>query len=562
MKKYIITILLTIFLSPPFVSASVLYSQTIPLSPGWNIISTPKVLDSHTFSADETSNNFDIYALDASKISGWSTLADLNQTEFTPLYGYFINNKTGVNQTLIFNYKDVSIPEQFFSRTFTSPGWYSFGIANSSYAKDVDDDNTDIDNPDDILQSLIGETVHYGDVTDLTDANSNIKSVAVSDPFKDVIRSADISDNTQINALKDFRESKGYAIYIKDSNVTYSGLQNKTIPLCSDGIDNDGDGVIDMNDIGCNSTLDNNETDPDDGGQLTPSVNSPSGTMVKVDEDNTTDDVLVFAFNLDVNDDSSDITLKSLPVTLSFNNNNTLGLGTNWANKIVRSAMLNINGYEYGANLTSDNTSSGSGSAVYTVNLNDENVILEGGDIDEIKVYITIDKQDSNYDENTTIQASVDGAMIDAETYLKNSGLFGTTSRSGGLISLSLSPALVTGVTSSVSKDSDSKVGTYEFQFKVEADGSDITLNTAALDYDIIGGAATASFSIVKNSGTVMTGYTAGSEYVVEDGNNATFTATYTINPGSGQSGTYYVTLNSIAGVTVDKTTTGLALVE
>jgi hypothetical protein len=96
-------VLLFLLLASP-ARAATATNQTILLLPGWNIISTPKVLDSHTFSVAETSDNFDIYALDPSKTSGWATLADLGQTEFTPLYGYFINNKTGTNQTLTLNY--------------------------------------------------------------------------------------------------------------------------------------------------------------------------------------------------------------------------------------------------------------------------------------------------------------------------------------------------------------------------------------------------------------------------------------------------------------------------
>ena len=109
MKKYFVVLFLAFLVIPLITKASVLYSQTITLTPGWNTVSTPKVLESHTFSVAETSNNFDIYALDSSKPSGWATLADLNQTQFTPLFGYFINNKTGTNQTLTFNYKNVSV---------------------------------------------------------------------------------------------------------------------------------------------------------------------------------------------------------------------------------------------------------------------------------------------------------------------------------------------------------------------------------------------------------------------------------------------------------------------
>jgi len=50
-------------------------------------------------------------------------MAQLNQTEFTPLFGYFINNKTGQDQTLILNYKNDLLPnERIFERNFSEAG--------------------------------------------------------------------------------------------------------------------------------------------------------------------------------------------------------------------------------------------------------------------------------------------------------------------------------------------------------------------------------------------------------------------------------------------------------
>ncbi len=300
MKKYAVFLLLAFLVTPSFAKASVLYSQSITLSPGWNTISTPKVLESHVFSAAETSNNFDIYTLNSSKPSGWATLADLNQTEFTPLFGYFINNKTGVTQTLTFNYKNVSIGEQFFSRIFPTSGWYSFGIANSTYAKNLNSDNTDINNPDNILNSLIDSSVHYGDVVDFTDASylTNKDSVAVISPWKDAVRSASIANNTEVNTLNDFRELKGYAIYIKDANTEYSGFQNTTIFQCSDGIDNDGDGSIDMIDIGCNSNVDNLEYNLPVALTVSKETSSPIAQTVKVSNTASTSDIPMLVFKL------------------------------------------------------------------------------------------------------------------------------------------------------------------------------------------------------------------------------------------------------------------------
>ena len=251
--------------------AAVSYSQTVTLDPGWNIVSTPRLLESHSFSAPETIANFSIYTLDPAQASGWATMADVGQSEFIPLDGYFINNKTATSQTLTFNYKASTTPnERLFERTFTQEGWYSFGIANPSYAKAQGDNTTDIDNPDHILNSLLGATSNYDSVVDFTDASfvTDPDSVALVDQWNLKIRSADVTDTTEINSLNDFRETKGYAIYIKNPGAILNGFQNADIPQCADGIDNDGDGKVDFpDDLGCTSALDTGES------------NLPAGTM-------------------------------------------------------------------------------------------------------------------------------------------------------------------------------------------------------------------------------------------------------------------------------------------
>jgi hypothetical protein len=172
MKKYLLSFagafVLGFFLIIPNVQAATSYSQTVTLASGWNVVSTPRILDSHSFSAAENSTNFDIYVLDATNPAGWSTMSTLGQTEFTPLYGYFINNKTGSNQTLTFNYKDNIAPnERLFSRTFSNTGWYSLGVANPTYALSQGDPVTpDINNVTNILSSL--QSGDYSTAVDFT----------------------------------------------------------------------------------------------------------------------------------------------------------------------------------------------------------------------------------------------------------------------------------------------------------------------------------------------------------------------------------------------------------
>lgn len=195
------------------------FIQSVSLKSGWNIVSTPRVVDSHIFSATETSSNFDIFILDASSISGWSTMEGLGQTEFTPLYSYFISNKTGAEQSLSLTYKTGLSPNsRLFQRTFTKTGWYSIGAANPTYVKAQCSDTNDINNVGSILDSATG---NYSTVIDFTDADfsTNPSSVALSDDWKAVVPS-------DINSLRDIRELKGYAIFITKENALLSGFQN------------------------------------------------------------------------------------------------------------------------------------------------------------------------------------------------------------------------------------------------------------------------------------------------------------------------------------------------
>ena len=221
MKKYIFlfTIFSFVYIFLNYASASSSFTQTIILKPGWNIISTPRILDSYSFSASSTSDNFDIYVLNPESPSGWSTMQDLGQTKLEPLFGYFINNKTGQDQNLILNYKqNVSPAERLFKREFKKTGWYSIGIANPTYSKTQYDDNlNDINNPLNILFSIKDK---ISSVIDFTYGNNSITSVSVSSNWK----SANAND---LNSLNDFRETKGYGIFINNpENALYEGFQN------------------------------------------------------------------------------------------------------------------------------------------------------------------------------------------------------------------------------------------------------------------------------------------------------------------------------------------------
>ncbi len=206
-----------VLLSSQTALAAVSYSQTVTLQPGWNIVSTPRILESHNFSMPETSTNLSVFMLDASDPSGWAPMSG----EFAPLYGYFINNKTATSQTLTFNFKASTTPnERLFDRSFATSGWYSIGVANPTYADRQGEANVDENNPSQVFDSVIASTDL---VVDFTDADSVFSpaSVALADPWGAAIA-------TDVNTLADIRDTKGYAIYINTSGSHYIGFQNES----------------------------------------------------------------------------------------------------------------------------------------------------------------------------------------------------------------------------------------------------------------------------------------------------------------------------------------------
>ncbi|MFA5878471.1 MAG: immunoglobulin-like domain-containing protein [Candidatus Staskawiczbacteria bacterium] len=194
--------------------------QTTTLEIGWNIVSTPRILLSHEFSAPEISDNFDIYLLDPTAISGWKTMQEAGQTEFQPLFAYFVNNKTGQTQTLKLNYNfDLTPAQRLFQRTL-QPGWNAIGISSPSYAKTKGSNNIDTNNPSNILSSINSS---IGQVVDFTNGNIDLDSPKVTNSWL----SKTASD---ANSLNDFRELKGYGIFITSATNNYIGSQDLVVP--------------------------------------------------------------------------------------------------------------------------------------------------------------------------------------------------------------------------------------------------------------------------------------------------------------------------------------------
>jgi hypothetical protein len=492
-------------------------TQSVDLAPGWNIVSTPMILTSHTFSAPETSENFDIYLLDASKPSGWATMADLGQTEFAPLYGYFINNKTDEDQTLTFNYDTAVEPNQkLFERTFTTEGWYSIGVANASYAKTQSADREDTDNPSSILSLLEGK---YDTVIDFTDDayGTDRKSVALSNPWKAVVPG-------DIDELNDFRDTKGYVVYIKQNGARYNGFQNDAVPE-----------VVVAEEL-----------------LFSLSANNPEATTIVVDEDDVTEATI---FEYTVTAQGGDIELDDLWVNLQTETANL--------EDVIDEVNIYINGTEFNAESTvTTNTS-----VDFQFDVAGDIVVYEGESAN-IEVVVQFKPQTGNYTSyGETIQAQV------TEELVANTVVYGIdgqltpehlTGDAVGNIHSLLSGGIVIpsdGVnTQSDTLGENDTIGEFTIEFEVTAVEDDyyITDNTAlagdnptdGIGFLIEGGEAVVSSVLNSTADEDSSGV-----FTVQEGETETFTLTVTIDPTS--AGSYRVTLAEVWYSTTNNGITG-----
>lgn len=499
---------LSLFLALVFattVSAQETVSQYVTLDTGWNIISTPKVLESHTFSAGETSENFDIYVLDASQPTGWATMADLGQSEFEPLYGYFINNKTSATQTLTFNYDTSVEPNQkLFERTFSSTGWYSIGVANDEYAKMQSANTSDIDNPSKILSLLEGK---YDLVIDFTDAvyNINRKSVALNDPWKAVVP-------VDIDGLNDFRETKGYAIYIKEANAKYVGFQNDATSSADKLVVKD-------------------------------SLSNPDSTTLLLENNAKSAWYTVFAFDLDTEDSTNDVELTSIDVTVT--------LSSSTYDSLIDDAELVVNGVTIGeVTVVNGNTSS----AVLTF-APASPVVIGSGDRVEVdlnlrfKALSLVDEGTQIFSEMTTANVSnvsaIDAESTDVITASGSSVGNAHTLRTAGM---DVSPQS-TGVSVTTNDGSLNDYATFQIEMEVTAIEQDVYIATdpaTSISYTLQDSAGSATIAGTRSVALTSTANEEGSYFVVNEGETENLTLYVTYSPGANNIAARLV-LNSIS---------------
>jgi len=301
----------------------------------------------------------------------------------------------------------------------------------------------------------------------------------------------------------------------------------------------------------------------DDDISVKSSSANPEDETIKVEDDDTTDDVLALAFKLDVDEDSADVDVTGMTFTLNLSGSNT-----STVEDVVDSLVVEVGGQEFEADLDTDSGADGDADdelSTYSVDLDSGELTIGAGDVEEAKVFLTFHEQDeeTNYDNDTTVVVIL--TDIDAETEEDEiaDGDISGTPQNGATLTLNTSAATVT-ATSWSSSESDT-VGTLDFFFTVTAEDEDVDVLASSVADTVTSGAfdnCTSSSTVACTNGTGSEGgsltrvsgddvdtVSGNTGFTVAEGETTRFRVRYITTT----TGSHEVTITSVAGQEVDE---------
>ncbi|MDQ3089588.1 MAG: peptidoglycan-binding protein [bacterium] len=273
--------------------------------------------------------------------------------------------------------------------------------------------------------------------------------------------------------------------------------------------------------------------DEADGGELEISEDSDQEAMdVEVDEDEDTDDVELLTFELEAQD--SDITVDEIPVTIT-----TVGASNS---QVLRNLALYQGSTLLDTKSVTGTTTSGS------VTFDDLDITVDADSTDTFTIKATVNNSAttsgaSGFDQGDTVVLSVAGSGIDAEDEMGDDVTVSGTA-TGEVMTFRLEGIIVTLV--SVTElpetvDGGADRATFTLKYKVEAFGEDAyIIDEATRDDDGTYGNATGNnYGTGSTTSSVADDLTStaddmGATFLVEEGEEETFTLTVVVTGGGG----------------------------
>ena len=300
------------------------------------------------------------------------------------------------------------------------------------------------------------------------------------------------------------------------------------------------------------------EANVDDSLEVKANSDNPDDATITVDDNTSTDDVLALAFKLDVDQDSADVSVTTMMLTVTFDGLDTDNDGDitaetstadSAAEKVIEALMVKVGSEEYELDLDAGSVSinaTGDGTATYSADFDVDELVIDSDSTEDVEVYVTFKEQDGNYNEGVVVTVSLaDENDIIAETENDEINSVDGSSKTGADLTLSLSSATVSGITWEALEGGAG----IELTFKVAAENDSVDVTLAALQAaDTVTTTGTVGApTLSKVSGTATDN--GGNSWTVQDGEDATFSLVYTNTGANGTS--VRVTMPTIAGQSV-----------
>lgn len=291
---------------------------------------------------------------------------------------------------------------------------------------------------------------------------------------------------------------------------------------------------------------------------------NPAASTLKVDDSNDSDEYLVFAARMEADDDGSDITLNEVTVKVKMDDPDQATTSST-VDDIIKTLMISIDGEEFDLDLDTNEDADGVNYALYIADI-DGDITIDAGDTVDVEVYAVFNETNNQgvYANGTTLDIQLAASDIDADgaDELLGNSLSGT--QNSKTHTLNESTADVKSFSFEKASAANSNSGTIAFYFTVEADDDDFDVLTSSIMDTVTGSgfAAPGSGEVTNDngaftrvSGDQVTNITGG--FRVAAGDSVRFRVLYTVTSGSGS---YEVTMDSVAGVEVDMTSGVLVL--
>lgn len=304
-----------------------------------------------------------------------------------------------------------------------------------------------------------------------------------------------------------------------------------------------------------------------DAATIRSNSSSPDATSLLVEEDSSkSDKYAVHVFDVEIDEDSSDLSLKDAYVWVTITNPEggvvtTVGDVVDDIDLVIGGKAVTGEPISYGTNEDEvGHLIAGGESNRVGYRFEFGGLTLQNDVRYQAEVLMSFEGTDggSQYTPRVTVATDVVGVEWELEGVAGTNVLTGVDASETHRLATII--PVISDVASTVARNESGSAGVISFEFTVEAQDDDLQLSMDDILLKIIGtNPAIANTPVLTHiSGDAMF---AGGEWEIQDGDEATFVLDVTfISEDSGDNGVYRVNLESILGVEIDETSPGLSL--